>query len=132
MHRLAAIVVFALAIAACEALPTEAPIVHLHNETNTPLAIHVNDAWVGTYPPGAASEIPVPVQEGEYRIVARSPSGTELLTLLGTASMVDAAQAGDHVFDAWTDLRCGRITMSVGQPADIDRPPANPPVGTCP
>ena len=131
MRRIS-VVVLGLAVAACQAVPTEAPVVHLHNETNTPLAIHVNDAWVGTYPPGAVSEVPIPVQEREYRIVARSPTGTELLTLLGPPTLVDAAQAGDQVFDAWTDLRCGRITMSVGRPADIDRPPPNPPVGTCP
>lgn len=129
---LVAAAVLALTIAACDAIPssTPAPVVHLQNQTDIPVAIHVNDAWVGTYPAGASTEVTIPVQEREYRIEARSPSGTTLITLLGPASMVNAAQAQEQVFDAWEDVPCGRIALSVGTPPD--RPAPEAPTGPCP
>ena len=131
MRRLVGLAVLALAIAACQAEPSTMRTVHLQNQTDIPVAVHVNGTWIGTYPAGAVTELPIPAQEGEYRIEARSPSGAALLTLLGTAAMVDAAEANEQVFDAWADVPCGRIAMSVGA-IPLVRPAPGPATGPCP
>jgi len=131
-RAIAAALVAAAAVAACGVAPAGGPTVRLDNGTTVPIAIHVNDRWVGTYPAGAVVDVPVPVQGGDYLIEARTPSSASLVSLLGTSSRVEGASDGRLPMSSWADVGCGRVVLSIG-PADLTILPDPPePSGPCP
>ena len=110
--RLGALAFVASALGACGAGP--GPQLHLDNQTDVPVAIHVNDTWVGTYPAGARMAIRLPAQTGAYDVEARSPSGAVLTSLIGSAALVEAAAAGEQALTAWNEVPCGVVALAIG------------------
>ncbi|HYH92226.1 MAG TPA: hypothetical protein VD763_03620 [Candidatus Saccharimonadales bacterium] len=115
----------AFALGACGAVP--GPQLHIDNQTDVAVAIHVNDTWVGTYPAGARTAIRLPEQTGAYDVEARSPSGAVLTSLIGSAAMVEAADAGEQALSAWNEVPCGVVALAIGPvappvPAPDQRP----------
>ena len=112
-------------VAACST-PASGRAVRLENATTVPVAVHLNDAWVGTYPAGATVDVPIGQSAIPVVIEARSPSGAVLASLTATESDIDPGGVGEWV------LPCGAIRLSLG-PSD-QQPLATPEVnaGACP
>lgn len=129
--RFTAVGALALAamLAACDGAP--ATVLRLENATDIPLAVHVDDAWVGTYPAGETRD--VPIRDGApYRIDVRSESGAILSALevsLEDASMIAADRRS---IQATTDTPCGMIRLTVGSAAEAPMPPSTSTPGACP
>jgi hypothetical protein len=83
-------------------------VVRLENATTVPVAIHLNDAWVGTYAAGAVVDVPIGQAVIPVVIEARSPSGAVLASL--TAAESDIAEA--RGVGEWV-LPCGAIRLSL-------------------
>ena len=114
-----------LALASCGLIPGTGPTVHLDNVTNTPLAVHVQGGWVGTYAPGSSVDVRLAGHgDPPYMVTVHSPSGQILLQMEVTAE--DLKMAADHRggSSGSSEGECGTITLSVGQPQDA--PPARP------
>jgi hypothetical protein len=113
-------------LVAC-ATPPSGPAVRLENATTVPVAIHLNDAWVGTYPAGAIADVPIGQASIPVVIEARSPSGAVLASLTAAASdIADARGVAEWV------LPCGaiRLSLSTAQEEPIATP--EPAADTCP
>jgi hypothetical protein len=113
-------------VAACGA-PGSGSAVRLENATTVPVAVHLNDAWVGTYPAGAIADVPIGQASIPVVIEARSPSGAVLASLTAAASdMADARGVAEWV------LPCGaiRLSLSTAQQEPIATP--EPAADTCP
>ncbi len=112
------------ALAACSLAQPSTPMV-LENLTDTPLAVHVDGDWVGTYPASTTSSVPI---RGE------PPVGIEVVTPSGAVLVEWAFDAQQAVGGAVSvsEVPCGVIRLSVGAvepPALGDLPP---PSGPCP
>jgi hypothetical protein len=112
-------------VAAC-ATAGSGPTVRLENATTIPVAVHLNDAWVGTYPAGAIVDVPIGQAAIPLVIEARSQSGAVLASL--TAAESDIADARGVA--EWM-LPCGAIRLSLS--ATDQEPIATPEVlSACP
>lgn len=118
-----------VAAAACAGAP-EAHL-RLENGTDIPLAVHVNDAWVGTYEAGRTVDVPIRA-EAPWRIEALSDSGAVLSAL--DASADDAARVidGTRSLSATSDTPCGMIRITVGDAAEEPMPAPTSSAGPCP
>ena len=112
--------------------PTGGPTVRLENQTTVPVAIYLDDQWIGTYPAGATVDARFVVPDSEASIEARTASGAVLVSILGTAAMIEAAADGSMPISEWADVPCGRVALSIGaaDPVLTDPPPG--PTGSCP
>jgi len=131
--RLAATSVVALLLAACSLLPVPAERIGLGNLTTTPVAVHVNGAWVGTYAPGALTEVAIGGHGGPpYVVEVRSPTGGLLAGITITTEDAQAAAAGEMSMGSTAGLPCGAIHLQYGSPAEM--PQADPAAvsGPCP
>jgi hypothetical protein len=117
-------------VAACQSRP--ATHATLENATDIPLAVHVNDAWVGTYGAGATVVVPIPDGGAPYRIEARSASGAVLSSLDVTADDALRAQAGTRSLRATSDTPCGMIRLTFGDAAEEAMPASTSTPGACP
>ena len=110
-------------LGACSMGQPSTPMI-LENQTDTPLAVHADGHWVGTYAPKATASVPIP---------GDPPVGIELVTPSG-AVLVEwsfderAASAGDATV---SEVPCGVIRLSVG-PVDLPALDPPPPLGPCP
>ena len=131
---IAAAVMAVLLAAGCTMALNPADRMGLINRTDTPVAVHVNGGWAGTYPPGAVAEVSIRGHGGPpFRIEVRSPSGAVLSEW--TISAGDAASVADGTssMSAGSAVPCGWIEFSYGDPPDQPgaTPPA-PPTRPCP
>ena len=110
-------------LGACSIAQPSTPMI-LENQTDTPLAVHADGHWVGTYAPETTASVPIP---------GDPPVGIELVTPSG-AVLVEwsfderAASAGDATV---SEVPCGVIRLSVG-PVDLPALDPPPPLGPCP
>jgi hypothetical protein len=112
-------------VAACGA-PGSGSAVRLENATTVPVAVHLNDAWVGTYPAGAIVDVPIGQAALPIVIEARSPSGAVLASLTASESdIADARGVGEWV------LPCGAIRLSLSM-ADQEPIPTPAALAACP
>lgn len=126
--RAATLVMAAMVATACSVLPSGGPVARLENGTTVAVAVHMNDAWVGTYPPGAVVDVPIGSAEAPVVIEARSPSGAVLVSFTATEDDIAGTSggAGEAV------LPCGAIRLSVSaMELDPMHTPEVPP-GPCP
>ena len=122
-------------VMACGAIPGMDEVrVHVANETDIPIAIHVDGVWRATDEPG--STIVVPLGDGlpPITIEARSASGAVLATLDVPLGPVKALRDGEG--DAWgaeIAVPCGLIRIVVGElgPNAAVAPAAAVPAGPC-
>ena len=131
---IAAAVLAALLAAGCTMALSPADRMGLINRTDTPVAVHVNGGWAGTYPPGAVAEVSIRGHGGPpFRIEVRSPSCAVLSEW--TISAGDAASVADGTssMSAGSAVPCGWIEFSYGDPPDQPgATPLGPPTGPCP
>lgn len=107
---------------------------HLRNLTDTPVAVHVNGAWVGTYPPGAIADVPIGGEAATYSIEVLSPSGSRLASIALSADQLDEVEGGTMSLGANADVPCGTVAIWVGpeppeQGVNLD---PSVPLGPCP
>ncbi len=125
MRRLGLVVgglVGAVLVGACASGPTT-PLL-LENLTDTPVAIHADGRWVGTYEPGASRSVPLP-GEPPIAIEVISPSGAQLVEWgIGADGPTIGAVTSSEV-------PCGTIRLSVG-PIELPSIEPLPPTGPCP
>ena len=117
------VVVAAITLSGCAGPGTGTPML-LENLTDTPVAVHADGSWVGTYEAGAITTIPL-TRELPVGIDVVTPSGA---VLVEWGIGVDAPSTGGVSVN---EVPCGVIRLSVGQvelPA-IDPAPA---AGDCP
>lgn len=125
----AAVLAASVAIAGCQAEP--AAHVMLENDTDIPLAVHVNGGWLGTYPAGAVAEVPIRLAP-PYRIEARSDSGAVLSALEVTTDDAQRVLAGARSLRATSDTPCGMIRLTFGDVAAEPMPAPKSAPGPCP
>ncbi len=110
-------------------MPSGAVGIGLVNATSVPVALHVNDAWVGTYPAWSEQrEIPIFGNGGPpWRVTFRGPEGFPVASL-------DLDAATDSAISEWRS-DCGvLVTWSGSLPPDlptIDPAATPPPIGPC-
>ena len=123
------VVAIGLFLVGCALLPGSGSSVHFDNLTNTPMAVHVNGVWAGTYAPGASADVPLGAHGAPpYMVTVHSPSGNSLLQLEVTADDVSEAARGG-MSAGTTGIPCGEIRISFGR---IDQPLAPVPVDGLP
>jgi hypothetical protein len=130
LAAIAGLLLAALVIGACQG--ASGARVRLENQTSVAVAVHVNDAWVGTHAPGTVAEFAIPGGADQYDIQARSPSGAVLVSTVGTAAMIESAQAGEMPIGEWADLPCGAIALSIGWSEEPLATGSPVPGGACP
>ena len=88
---------------------------HFENQTNTPLAIHVDGLWAGTYAAGTSAELPL-ARHGAppYLITVKSPSGASLIDFEVTAQDIRAVADGTGAVSGSRALQCGVVILTVG------------------
>jgi hypothetical protein len=119
-----------LFVVACGLLPGSGPAVHIDNMTNTPMAVHVNGVWAGTYAPGASADVPLGAHGAPpYMVTVHSPSGNSLLQLQVTADDVRETAGGGGMSAGTTGIPCGELRISFGR---IDQPPGAVPLDGLP
>ena len=102
-----------LVLAGCGVLPASGPALRFDNQTNTPAAVHVNGAWVGTYPQGASVDVSLAGRgQPPYEVTVHWPSGAVALQLDVTAADIRAAASAGMSTSA--ELPCGTIQLSFG------------------
>lgn len=125
---IAAAVMAALLATGCTIAMDRADRMGLINRTDTPVSVHVNGGWAGTYAAGAVADVPIRGHGGPpFRIEVRSPSGAVLSEW--TISPQDAASVADGTssMSGGGAVPCGWIGFSYGdQP---DQPPGAEPIG---
>lgn len=124
-----------LALAACAVSVSPADRIALENRTDTPVAVHVNGGWVGTYPAGAVVNVPIRGHGGPpFRIEVRSPSGAILYELTLSAGDALAVAEGQSSMTTGSAVPCGWIELSYGITVLEGREPVAPqsPTGPCP
>lgn len=124
-----------LALAACDVAVPPADRIALENRTDTPVAVHVNGGWVGTYPAGAVVNVPIRGHGGPpFRIEARSPSGAILSELTLSAQDAREVAEGRSSMSGGGAVPCGWIEWSYGTKVLEGREPVAPqdPTGPCP
>jgi hypothetical protein len=127
-----AVVASGLLVVGCGLLPSSGPAVHVDNQTNTPMAVHVNGAWVGTYAPGASSDVPMGGQgAAPYKFSVHSPSGNSLMDFVVTADDITRATEGG-ISIGTTGLPCGEVRMAIGPILEPPGPVATEGLPTCP
>lgn len=128
LMRAALAVSAVLIVAGCLAQAPDGPAARLENGTTVPVAVYMNDSWVGTYPPGAEVDVPIGRAEIPVVIEARSPSGALLVSFTATADDIAGTAGGAGM----TVSSCGPIRLSVSQ-VELD-PLPTPEVapGPCP
>ena len=53
--------------------------VHIENQTDVPVGVYVNGGWVGTYPAGAETSVPIAGHGGPpYTVGSEGPDGAVL------------------------------------------------------
>lgn len=105
-----------LLVVACGVVPASGPTVHFENQTNTPLAIHVDSLWVGTYAAGASAELPL-MRHGAppYLITVKSPSGASLVDFPVTVQDIKAVADGSGAASGSAALQCGVVILTIGR-----------------
>jgi hypothetical protein len=131
-HRLATFAL-SLVVVGCGLLPTGSQAAHIDNMTNTPMAVHIDGVWAGTYAPGTSADVPL-VGHGAppYAITVHSPSGGVLMQLVVSADDYQMAAEGTGSVSGDTELPCGTVRLSVGR-IDLAMPEvADGDLPTCP
>ena len=140
---MAALLVVLLAVAGCGLASdvgvigreaTDIPI-SIENDTNVPVGLYVDGAWVGTYAPGSRLAVPMPAPRRlPTTIELRSPSDAALLSVTLNEGQHAAAEAGGYGAGASQGLPCGVLTLLVGRLADGEAlaPAESVEPGTCP
>ena len=126
--RLAALVVAAIVAAGCLLQPAGGASVRLENATTVPVAIHVDGAWVGTYPAGAVVDIPVSPSATAVVVEARTANGAVLVRYAADADQLTGGGGGSSS----AEFPCGSVRLSSGAG---DLPTLTPPdgsAGACP
>ena len=121
----------ALLVGCGSTAPSSSIPVTIDNETDVAVGLYVGGEWVGTYPPGASIEVPLP---GNVRqpttIELLAPSGAVLVSApLNEGQHADAAAGGYGAGDT-VATQCGVVTLLVGRlrmdealtPANADDP----------
>ena len=110
----------ALALIACDLVPTVGPAVHVENHTNTPVAVRVNASVVGTYPAGSSVDVPLGgAGAPPYHVSVHSPSGHELAQFDVSANDVESAPKDLGGSSATFVVGCGTVRLSFG-PIELD------------
>jgi hypothetical protein len=126
----------ALVVAGCLPVAAAEDRVQLRNETTTPVAVHVNGGWVGTYPAGAVVDVPIVGHGGPpFAVEVRSPSGALLTSVTLTAEDRRTVADGSTSMSSGGDVGCGWIEISYGgsMPPEPNVGGARPPAaGVCP
>jgi hypothetical protein len=111
--------------------PIGGPPAQVINQTTEPIAIHVDERWVGTYAPGSTTRFPLGDGSPPIEIEARSGSGHALLGVDVTADDLAEIAAGGGM-SVGADLPCGHLEIQIGA-VDADGHGAHPAaVGPCP
>lgn len=93
----------------------DGPTVHFVNRTAVPAVVSVNGGWVGTYPVGAAVEVPIGGHGGPpYRLAVHTPSGALLTEFDITAQDVTSVTSGNGNIGGSATSDCGTIEFSFG------------------
>jgi len=127
----------ALVVAGCVSPRSAADVqLQLDNATDTPVGLYVDGTWIGTYPAGATTTLPLR-QQGDppYRIEARSPSGTVLAATEVNVPSLESLEAGTGMpVGESVGLPCGVVTLLVGElaPDQALSPAMSVPPGPCP
>jgi hypothetical protein len=122
-----------LLIAACALLPASGDRIGLGNRTNIPVAVHVNGAWVGTYAPGAFTDVAIGGHGGPpYVVEVRSPTGGLLAGITISAQEAHDGAAGNMTMGSTAVLSCGAINLSYGSPAEMPQVDPAQITGPCP
>lgn len=122
-----------LLVLGCGLLPSSGPAVHLDNQTNTPLAVHVQGVWVGTYAPGASADVSMGSQGAPpYNVTIHSPSGGLLMVFDVTAEAIKAAADGGGIAAGSTGLPCGTVRLAIGRIDEPLEPVASEGLPACP
>jgi len=119
------------AVAGCSFTGGIGPTAYLENGTDVPIAVYVNGGWVGTYPPGTRTDVPIGGHGGPpYAIEVRTPSGV-VLTQLGV-SPADIANGGS--VGAGASMPCGEVQLTYGAVERRGGPARVAPIepGSCP
>jgi len=120
LRRCIQVIATGLLVVACGGLSAGGPTVHFENRTNTPLAIHVNSLWVGTYAAGASAELPLSRHGAPpFLITVKSPSGASLVDFQVTAQDIKAVADGSGAVSGSTGLPCGVVRLTVGRVDEV-------------
>lgn len=122
-----------LLLAGCTLAMDPADRIGLVNGTDTPVAVHVNGGWAGTYPPGAVANVSIRGHGGPpFRIEVRSPSGAMLSGVTISAQDAAGVAEGSSSMSVGGAVPCGWIELSYGESADPVAPPVQPRVPPAP
>lgn len=113
----------ACVLAACA--PAATTEMQLENLTDVPVAVHVDGAWVGTYPADTSRSVPVP-GSAPHLVEIFTGSGARLVEW----GFGDADVAGGGV--STTEVPCGVIRLSVGRVELPALAPRTEPGAPCP
>jgi hypothetical protein len=127
-RAITAAVLAAAIVAACSGPTVPEPTVWFENGTNTPMAVHLNGGWIGTYGPGTASDVHLRGANAPYRVTIHAPSGSSVLELELSAEEV-ATRAANLV---GTGLPCGTLRLSFGLPHEPSLDPVGAGTRPCP
>jgi hypothetical protein len=131
--RLVVGVLAVLIAAGCSFLSNPNERVGLGNRTDIPVAVHVNGAWVGTYAPGALTEVAIGGHGGPpYVVEVRSPTGNLLASITISAQEAQEAAAGEMSMGTTAGLPCGAIHLTYGSPAEMPQADPAPIIERCP
>ena len=109
-------------IAGCgSAVPSGAATVGMVNATSVPIAVHVNGAWIGTYPAWSETDRIVVIGNGgpPWRVEFRTPDAFTAGEIVVPGSGTPAGRSGS----SWRST-CGEFVAWWG-----DRPPDAPSIG---
>ena len=108
------------------------PQVQLENGTDTPLAVHANGSWLGTYPAGAVADVPIGAEGPPWSIDVKSASGAILATLEIAADDMQPADAGTRSLRTTADTPCGVVRLTFGDATMEPMPVSTSLPGPCP
>ena len=127
-----AILLCALALLGCVSDLGGEVRVHIDNQTEDPVAVYVNGAWLGTYPAGASTSAPIGGHGGPpYTVVSEDPRGAVITSTQLAAGDAAAVASGSRLVEASTAVGCGYVRVVIATRAAYDATSFTDPEG-CP
>ena len=128
----AALLLCALALLGCVSDLGGEVRVHIDNQTDAPVAVYVNGAWLGTYAAGASTSAPIGGHGGPpYTVVSEDPRGAVLTSTQVATDDAAAVASGSTMIETSTEVGCGYVRVAIATRAAFDATSFTDPEG-CP
>lgn len=107
--------------------------VQLENETDVPIGVYLNEAWVGTYPAGATATIALVGHRGPpFAVSIRTAVGESLLEESISAEDMRRAREEGFGWSSAPSQPCGSIRLTFGDVEHLEEDDPGIEPGPCP